>query len=895
MARDTAQTPTIPRLRLLQDAASYSSDFAAPSLSAPFKLDEGYSDETKSQPDKEFLNPSPDDVMPLPDWVHTYGEAERAELAYNLLRTLRTSTVASVVERLAPLLHMDPVLKLPPEITSDIFSYLDPQTLLTASLASRAWRSRIFDSRLWRDLYISEGWRVDIDAVRTYEQEHSGLSSPQLRKSRLRYTDPDLGEPKQKKRIPPSWLDSRATGFLDNNEAVRGNGLHAAVEADTEGDHPMSDVSNDRGTLPSAGQQSPTSSTRRESQSGSGHSKSNVQSISTTSRRSKSSLLIRMPNGAAKINWPHLYRQRRRLEDNWAKGRFTNFQLPHPSHMEEAHQECVYAIQFFGKWLVSGSRDKTIRVWDLDTKRLWHPPLQGHTKSVLCLQFDPRPSEDIIVSGSSDKNVIIWRFSTGEKLHEIAPAHDDSVLNLRFDERYIVTCSKDKLIKVWNRRQLSPADKDYPSVFQGSGVSYPSYIVDTSEIPSPILEAEIAKNHIRTLSPYSLLMILEGHTAAVNAIQINEDEIVSASGDRLIKVWNLRNGACRKTVIGHEKGIACVQFDSKRIISGSNDDTVRIFDHASGAEVACLHGHANLVRTVQAGFGDPPGAEETLRMEALAVDNDFRDAQRSGANVDVGPSALRRAGYHQNTTGSRNPRDIKALGAKIPPGGGGSQWGRIVSGSYDETIIIWKKDNEGRWVVGQKLRQAEAAANASYSNLDAAARNAIARSNAFAQQAQQIQAAAAAAAAAGGAQQGQTQGSAGQGQGQQQQPLPSRWSTNPNPSEQHQGSARPQGPVNPTLPMTSHHVQNPITAQQGANRPPIMNPVLAAAAATHHPHPRLNRIATVPGQPPTSRIFKLQFDAQKIICASQDPRIVGWDFAADDEDLGEACQFFTGL
>ena len=78
MARDTAQTPTIPRLRLLQDAASYSSDFAAPSLSAPFKLDEGYSDETKSQPDKEFLNPSPDDVMPLPDWVHTYGEAERA-------------------------------------------------------------------------------------------------------------------------------------------------------------------------------------------------------------------------------------------------------------------------------------------------------------------------------------------------------------------------------------------------------------------------------------------------------------------------------------------------------------------------------------------------------------------------------------------------------------------------------------------------------------------------------------------------------------------------------------------------------------------------------------------------------------------------------------------------
>ena len=31
------------------------------------------------------------------------------------------------------------------------------------------------------------------------------------------------------------------------------------------------------------------------------------------------------------------------------------------------------------------------------------------------------------------------------------------------------------------------------------------------------------------------------------------------------------------------------------------------------------------------------------------------------------------------------------IGAKIPPSGGESPWGRIVSGSYDETIIIWKK------------------------------------------------------------------------------------------------------------------------------------------------------------------------------------------------------------
>src|SRR3979490_448332 len=101
------------------------------------------------------------------------------ELAYTILRSLRTSSVAAVVERLTPLLHMDPVQKLPPEVTAEIFSYLDLTTLLTASRASRAWRDRIFDSRLWRELYLREGWGFDMDAVRNYEQLQS-----QNRKSR---------------------------------------------------------------------------------------------------------------------------------------------------------------------------------------------------------------------------------------------------------------------------------------------------------------------------------------------------------------------------------------------------------------------------------------------------------------------------------------------------------------------------------------------------------------------------------------------------------------------------------------------------------------------------------------------------------------------------------------
>ncbi|KAL1965065.1 hypothetical protein VTN77DRAFT_6125 [Rasamsonia byssochlamydoides] len=888
MERDSVSEAGIPPL-LRMRAANYRSGFAAPPLAASFKLDEGYSDETRSQPDNEASLKSAD-AMSLPEWILAYSEAERAELAYSILRTLRTSTIASVVDRLTPLLHMDPVQKLPPEITAEIFSYLDPATLLTASLASKAWRNRILDSRLWRELYIREGWGLDIDAIRRFEQQHSEPPFSQNRKSRTRHADWDVSEPQLKRRVPPAGFNTRSPGSQINPPWSE---QHGSVEADAEGDQEMHDVSSD-------GQPSP-SWDRGNGQNGTTMA---VPLSGPSATRAKSSpLLIRLPNGAAKINWPYLYKQRRRLEENWLKGRFTNFQLPHPAHLEEAHQECVYAIQFSGRWLVSGSRDKTVRVWDLETRRLWYPPLLGHTKSVLCLQFDPDPSEDIIMTGSSDKNVIIWRFSTGQKLQELVSAHEDSVLNLKFDKRFLVTCSKDKLIKVWSRHELTPMDKDYPSVFKGPAVKYPSYIIDTSDIPPSLLEAEIAKRHIKPLPPYSLLMTLDGHGAAVNAIQINDDEIVSASGDRLIKIWSIHNGACLKTLMGHQKGIACVQFDSRRIVSGSNDDTVRIYDHASGAEVACLHGHHNLVRTVQAGFGDPPGAEEALRLEALAVDSDYWDARRAGVVPDVNQNSGRKRSAPPRNPGSKNPKDVMALGARIPPGGGGSTWGRIVSGSYDETIIIWRKDREGKWVVGHRLRQEDAALNASMmgSHRGQSMREAPNLMNRH-RPLHMVHPGTAVphnppnAAATNPANNPSAPVNAGHGEGQG-----SSWNAgNADPPAGQQGNlaahTTPHQP--PTQTATNAHAPNTLTAFQQAQALAQAQAVHAHAQAVQahaHGHHAFARPFVNPGMQPTSRVFKLQFDARKIICASQDPRIVGWDFACGDEEIIEACQFFTGL
>lgn len=83
---------------------------------------------------------------------------------------------------------------------------------------------------------------------------------------------------------------------------------------------------------------------------------------------------------------------------------------------------------------------------------------------------------------------------------------------------------------------------------------------------------------------------------------------------------------------------------------------------------------------------------------------------------------------------------------------------------------------------------------------------------------------------------------------------------------------------------------NAITGLPLAASPtPITAPGLAAVAVAapqqqqfqHHPPPQQNL-----------RVFRLQFDARKLVCCSQDSRIIGWDFANGDPDIEAASRFF---
>ncbi|KAI9307702.1 hypothetical protein BJ944DRAFT_8495 [Cunninghamella echinulata] len=247
------------------------------------------------------------------------------------------------------------------------------------------------------------------------------------------------------------------------------------------------------------------------------------------------------------INWRRLYRNRYIIEKRWRNGKYwmRPFPPPNSTGQLDTHVDWIYCLQFDHQTLVSGSRDHTIKVWNMATGVCLHT-LIGHQASVLCLQYDDR----YIISGSSDTTMIVWDKQSGELLKTLS-GHSESVLNLKFNGNRLVSSSKDRTVRIWD------------------------------------------------LESGTTTMTLIGHRAAVNAIQFKDDLVVSASGDRTIRLWNAVTGNSIRTFDSHSRGIACVEFDGNRIVSGSSDQTIKIWNMETGECLHTLPGHTDLVRTLQ--------------------------------------------------------------------------------------------------------------------------------------------------------------------------------------------------------------------------------------------------------------------------------------------------------
>lgn len=181
------------------------------------------------------------------------------------------------------------------------------------------------------------------------------------------------------------------------------------------------------------------------------------------------------------------------------------------------HNQDIYSLDFGrdGRVVVSGSGDRTVRIWSIEESRCIHtlPITDPEQKDPGVTSVAVSPDGRLVAAGSLDKMVRVWDVQTGQPLERLE-GHKDSVYSVAFmsNGRTLVSGSLDKTIKLW---QLGTD--------RGKG-------------------------------QHPCKMTLTGHRDFVLSVACTPDDrwIVSGSKDRAVQFWDARTGQAQLMLQGHK-------------------------------------------------------------------------------------------------------------------------------------------------------------------------------------------------------------------------------------------------------------------------------------------------------------------------------------------------------
>lgn len=236
-------------------------------------------------------------------------------------------------------------------------------------------------------------------------------------------------------------------------------------------------------------------------------------------------------------------------------------------------------------------QDGTIKLWDADTRKL----RQTLGSSLLAGSVDTlafSPDGQILASGNFDPIISLWYLNTGKVRSTLNGHIRWPVESIAFsaDGQILVSGGWDNTVKIWNWRTeelLNTFNGPSPSELFG-------FLITWFNVPVGQIKSVAISPDGQTVAsggwdqPFTLwdtgtgrrLRILTEHSGTVYSVAFSPNGKILASGgeDSTIRIWNYRTGELLHT-LKHLGPVRCVTFspDGQTLVSGSEDMTVKVW------------------------------------------------------------------------------------------------------------------------------------------------------------------------------------------------------------------------------------------------------------------------------------------------------------------------------
>jgi WD40 repeat protein len=330
------------------------------------------------------------------------------------------------------------------------------------------------------------------------------------------------------------------------------------------------------------------------------------------------------------------------------------------------HQGGVKSVAFSpdGQRILTGSDDKTARLWDARTGQLL-TTLIGHKEGVWSVAFSPDGQQVLTGTFGDNPRVRLWDARTGQLLLALS-SNQQGVTSVAFspDGQRLLTGALDKTAQVWDARTgqvllvlLGHQDYVHSVAFSPDGQQI---LTGSQDRTARLWDAWTGQ----------LLTTLTDHTQPVQSVAFSPDgqRILTGSLDYTARLWDTRTGQVLLVLTNDKSFVTSVAFspDGQRILTGSedqrsSDNTARLWDARTGQLLATLTGHLLSVSSVAF---SPDG-------KRLLTGSGDRTARLWNAHISR-PSF------------TRNGHQLEVTSAVFSPDGK-----RLLTGSMDRTARLW--------------------------------------------------------------------------------------------------------------------------------------------------------------------------------------------------------------